>query len=205
MRLNDTSFIVGVTGGVGSGKSTVSKMLSKALPGFIIDADEISRQVTELPETKERIRQEFGDRVFKGDELDRKKLGKIVFSDPVKRAVLNGIIHPMVKKVFREQSVEHGDNEYIIYDCPLLIEADLQHDVDLTLLVYVDEEAQLERVMSRDSLDKKDALERINAQMRLEDKIPLSDIVVYNDSDLDDLEERVRAAADEISSIKACR
>lgn len=203
MRQNNTSFIVGVTGGVGSGKSTVSKILSKELPGFLIDADEISRKVSELPETKDRIRQEFGDGVFKGDELDRKKLGKVVFSDPAKRAILNGIIHPMVKKVFRERTVEHGDNEYIIYDCPLLIEADLQHDVDLTLLVYVDEDLQLERVMTRDGLGKKDALDRINSQMKLEDKIPLSDIVVYNDSDLEDLKERVKAAADEIRSAKA--
>ena len=203
MRQNNTSFIVGVTGGVGSGKSTVSKILSKELPGFLIDADEISRKVSELPETKDRIRQEFGDGVFKGDELDRKKLGKIVFSDPAKRAILNGIIHPMVKKVFRERTVEHGDNEYIIYDCPLLIEADLQHDVDLTLLVYVDEDLQLERVMTRDGLGKKDALDRINSQMKLEDKIPLSDIVVYNDSDLEDLKERVKAVADEIRSAKA--
>ena len=203
MRQNNTSFIVGVTGGVGSGKSTVSKILSKELPGFLIDADEISRKVSELPETKDRIRQEFGDGVFKGDELDRKKLGKIVFSDPAKRAILNGIIHPMVKKVFRERTVEHGDNEYIIYDCPLLIEADLQHEVDLTLLVYVDEDLQLERVMTRDSLGKKDALDRINSQMKLEDKIPLSDIVVYNDSDLEDLKERVKAVADEIRSAKA--
>lgn len=203
MRQNNTSFIVGVTGGVGSGKSTVSKILSKELPGFLIDADEISRKVSELPETKDRIRQEFGDGVFKGDELDRKKLGKVVFSDPAKRAILNGIIHPMVKKVFRERTVEHADNEYIIYDCPLLIEADLQHDVDLTLLVYVDEDLQLERVMTRDGLGKKDALDRINSQMKLEDKIPLSDIVVYNDSDLEDLKERVKAAADEIRSAKA--
>lgn len=203
MRQNNTSFIVGVTGGVGSGKSTVSKILSKELPGFLIDADEISRKVSELPETKDRIRQEFGDEVFKGDELDRKKLGKVVFSDPAKRAILNGIIHPMVKKIFRERTVEHGDNEYIIYDCPLLIEADLQHDVDLTLLVYVDEDLQLERVMTRDGLGKKDALDRINSQMKLEDKIPLSDIVVYNDSDLEDLKERVKAAADEIRSAKA--
>ena len=203
MRQNNTSFIVGVTGGVGSGKSTVSKILSKELPGFLIDADEISRKVSELPETKDRIRQEFGDGVFKGDELDRKKLGKVVFSDPAKRAILNGIIHPMVKRVFRERTVEHADNEYIIYDCPLLIEADLQHDVDLTLLVYVDEDLQLERVMTRDGLGKKDALDRINSQMKLEDKIPLSDIVVYNDSDLEDLKERVKAAADEIRSAKA--
>ena len=203
MRQNNTSFIVGVTGGVGSGKSTVSKILSKELPGFLIDADEISRKVSELPETKDRIRQEFSDGVFKGDELDRKKLGKVVFSDPAKRAILNGIIHPMVKKVFRERTVEHADNEYIIYDCPLLIEADLQHDVDLTLLVYVDEDLQLERVMTRDGLGKKDALDRINSQMKLEDKIPLSDIVVYNDSDLEDLKERVKAAADEIRSAKA--
>ncbi len=203
MRQNNTSFIVGVTGGVGSGKSTVSMILSKELPGFLIDADEISRKVSELPETKDRIRQEFSDGVFKGDELDRKKLGKVVFSDPAKRAILNGIIHPMVKKVFRERTVEHGDNEYIIYDCPLLIEADLQHDVDLTLLVYVDEDLQLERVMTRDGLGKKDALDRINSQMKLEDKIPLSDIVVYNDSDLEDLKERVKAAADEIRSAKA--
>ena len=203
MRQNNTSFIVGVTGGVGSGKSTVSKILSKELPGFLIDADEISRKVSELPETKDRIRQEFGDGVFKGDELDRKKLGKVVFSDPAKRAILNGIIHPMVKKVFRERTVKHGDNEYIIYDCPLLIEADLQHDVDLTLLVYVDEDLQLERVMTRDGLGKTDALDRINSQMKLEDKIPLSDIVVYNDSDLEDLKERVKAAADEIRSAKA--
>ncbi|MBO7700010.1 MAG: dephospho-CoA kinase, partial [Eubacteriaceae bacterium] len=126
-------------------------------------------------------------------------------SDPAKRAVLNGIIHPMVKKVFRELTVEHGDNEYIIYDCPLLIEADLQHDVDLTLLVYVDEDLQLERVMTRDSLNKEDALAKINSQMKLEDKIPLSDLVIYNDSDLEDLKDRVIAAANEITTIKAWR
>lgn len=202
MRQNNTSFIVGVTGGVGSGKSTVSSMLSQILPAYLIDADSISRQVSEMPATKDRIREAFGEGVFAGSELDRKKLGRIIFSDPVKRSVLNGIIHPLVKNEFRRLCVEHAESEYIVYDCPLLIEADLQHDVDLTLLVYVDEDLQLQRVMSRDILDEAHALEKIRAQMRLEDKIPLSDIVVYNDSDLDDLRERVRAAADEIRADK---
>lgn len=196
MRQNNRPYIIGVTGGIGSGKSTASQMLAEELGAFLIDADALSREVISYEKAEKRVKESFGEDLYKDGILDRKALGDIIFSDPVKRAVLNGIIHPLVRERFLELVEENLDKDFIVYDCPLLIEADLQEDVDVTVLIYVDEDTQMDRLMNRDGLDRKSAYDRICAQMPLEEKIPLSDIVIYNDSTLETLRERTSSEAE---------
>ncbi len=182
--------IIGITGGIGSGKSTLSKLLSEAYSIDVINADELSRQVMEQENTKQEIATKFGSEYLQIDhKIDRDKLGEAVFSDPALKQKLEAIIHPHVRELFFDNIMQYNAKNVplVIYDCPLLIEAELQDDVDMTILVYADEEMRVERIMKRNDLSKKQVQDRMNAQMKLEDKIPFADMVIYNTGTYDEL------------------
>ncbi len=174
---------IGLTGGIASGKSTVSQMFKEA--GIVvIDADVIARKVVEVgEEAYEQIVHSFGEDILLPDEtIDRPKLGAVIFSSEEKRLTLNSIVHPAVRKQMlkeKENYIKNGE-ETIVLDIPLLFESKLTSLVDRTLLVYVDYETQLMRLMNRNNLNKKDAEDRIQSQMRLKDKIQLADAVIDN-------------------------
>ncbi|MEH7385393.1 dephospho-CoA kinase [Bacillus sp. JJ1521] len=174
---------IGLTGGIASGKSTVSQMF-KEVGIVVIDADVIARKVVEVgEEAYERIVQSFGEDILLPDKkIDRPKLGSIVFFSEEKRLLLNSIVHPAVRKQMLKEKEEHINNgeESIILDIPLLFESKLTSLVDRTLLVYVDYETQLARLMKRNNLNKEDAEARIQSQMPLKDKIELADSVIDN-------------------------
>ncbi|BEP29173.1 dephospho-CoA kinase [Helicovermis profundi] len=186
--------IIGLTGGIASGKSTVSKVL-KELGAIIVDADKIARDVVKKGEKSlEEIEETFGKEVINKDgTLDRKKLGKIVFSDYRKLRLLNAITHPRIKeKVYEEFEYYRNRNENIIFfDCPLLYESKYENDVTETWLIYVDKETQIDRLVKRDNIKKEEAIKRINAQKLLVDKIELSDIIVYNSFSIEELKNDV--------------
>lgn len=186
--------IIGITGGIGSGKSTLSKLLSEAYSINIIDADVLSRQVMEQEDIKQEIVDTFGRQYLNADQtIDRKKLGEAIFPDSVSKQKLEDIIHPHVRKLFFDKIAEYRAKNisYVIYDCPLLVEAGLQTDVDMTILAYADEDARIERIMKRNGLTRKQVKDRLNAQMKLENKIPYADIVVYNSGTYDDLKNSI--------------
>lgn len=175
--------IIGLTGSIASGKSTVSKMLEeKGYP--IIDADKVARQVVEPgSETLKKIGGLFGDEVIKPDgTMDREKVGALIFSDPARRKQLNDIIHPAIRGEMLRQRSDYLAQGYrtIIMDIPLLFESKLQHFVDKILVVSVTEENQLTRLMERNGLNDKDAKARISSQLPMSVKEEGADAVIYN-------------------------
>jgi dephospho-CoA kinase len=187
--------ILGLTGGIASGKSTVSEMLSKK--GYtVIDADLAARKVVEVGQPAYlAIVEEFGRSILhkEDDTINRAKLGDIVFHNEEMRKKLNGIVHPAVRGLMlseKDQAIESGKNT-IIMDIPLLYESDLTWMVDRTIVVYVDEETQLSRLMKRNQFTEQEASSRIASQFPLEDKIGLADAVINNNGTIEQTEEQL--------------
>ena len=186
--------IIGVTGGIATGKSSVSRwLISKGYP--VIDADIAARKVVEpgMPALEE-IRKTFGSDICTTDgTLNRKKLGSIVFSDAKKRQALNEIVHPAVRKWMieeTEKAFRQGGN-LVFMDIPLLYESNLTHMVEKVILVYVKPEVQLKRLMQRDQFTEDEALARIRAQIPIDDKRELADYIVDNNGDFTDTEQQL--------------
>lgn len=175
--------IIGLTGGIASGKSTVSSLLKEK--GFtVIDADVAARIVVQPgEEAYKKIVETFGkDILLENGDINRPKLGDLVFRNEQKRLQLNAIVHPAVRKQMlleKEQAIRNG-KKTIFLDIPLLFESGLTWMVDKTIVVYVDENIQLQRLMKRNGLDKEAAEIRISAQMPLEEKASKADAVINN-------------------------
>ncbi|WP_440969915.1 dephospho-CoA kinase [Peribacillus frigoritolerans] len=192
--------IIGITGGIASGKSTVSLYLQEL--GFtIVDADLASRAVVEPgEEAYHQVVKAFGEDILLTDgNIDRVKLGSIIFNDQEKRLLLNDIVHPAVRNWMRvktEAALSSGE-ETVFMDIPLLFESKLTFMVDKTLLIYVDEQVQLKRLMNRNGLSETEALARINSQMPLADKKALADAVIDNNGDINETKRQVKAILSE--------
>lgn len=182
-RASKMSLIIGLTGGIASGKSTVSTMFT-ALDIPVIDADKVARQVVEPGEQAyHEIIQVFGSDIVNEDHtLDRKKLGSIVFANENKRKQLNAIVHPAVNREMKKQKLAHinASEKCIVLDIPLLFENKLTDIVDQTIVVYVDENTQLERLLARDQFTRKEASQRIASQIPLQDKAKWADAIIDN-------------------------
>lgn len=166
--------IIGLTGGIASGKSTVAKMLVEK-GAHLLDADHLAREAVEpdTPAWKEIVAWLGEDILLPDRNINRGKLADLVFNDRRMLDKLNKIVHPWVGRRFIELSKELGEKEpdaVLIYDIPLLIEAGMQKMVDLVLLVYAPREVQLSRLQQRDGLSRADAEKRIRAQKPLEEK-----------------------------------
>ena len=182
------STVVGLTGGIASGKSTVSNML-KELGITVIDADLEARAVVEPGEDAyNQILEHFGKKILLEDgSINRPKLGEIIFNNKEERLVLNGIVHPAVRKKMNEKkeaAVKRGEF-IIVMDIPLLFESELAGLVEKIILVYVDEAVQLERLMIRNDYSKEEAIARIRSQMPLEEKKERSDFIIDNNGSLE--------------------
>jgi dephospho-CoA kinase len=185
---------IGLTGGIASGKSTVAAML-RQLHMVVIDADEIARQVTAIDgEAYEPIIRAFGEDILQNDgTIDRLKLGSIVFHDENKRKLLNEIVHPVVRKKMLQQKetyIQQG-KQTVVLDIPLLFESRLEHLVDRIIVVYVNEEIQLERLMKRNGFSVEEATARIRAQLPLEEKIKKADAVIDNSGSIEETQQQL--------------
>jgi len=194
--------IVGLTGGIGTGKSTVSAMLHD-LGATVIDADEATRAV-QAPGS-EGLRQlvaEFGDGILTaGGELDRARLAEIAFNDPEARQRLNAIVHPLVRLWMAErqqEAVERGD-PLVVMDIPLLFEARGAGAFETVVLVYAPEDLQLRRLVELRGMPEDSARARIAAQLPIEEKRRLATHVIENTGSLDELRRRVRQVWRELS------
>ncbi|MBC5629340.1 dephospho-CoA kinase [Clostridium sp. NSJ-6] len=178
---------IGLTGGIGSGKSTVSAMLKEA--GFpIIDADIIAKSVLEkYPEILEKVKIDFGVGFFDWrGQFRRKEFGNHIFRFPKQRIKFEAIILPYIVREIEEelQALEKKGEKRVIVDAPTLIENDLHKEMDYVILIWVDSNTQLQRVRSRDALSREDAINRINAQMPLERKKDFANIIIENNDTL---------------------
>jgi dephospho-CoA kinase len=196
------ALIVGVTGGIASGKSTVSKML-EALGAPIIDYDVIAREIVEPGEPAWKdIVGYFGVQVIGADRrIDRKKLSHIVFRDEEKRKKLESFTHPRIIEIAAQQAdkiAEKNPNAVIQEVIPLLFEAKLQHLVHKVILVYIPREAQIERLMKRDGISWEAAESILKAQLPIDGKLGYADFVIHNEGTLEETRRQVERVWEEI-------
>lgn len=196
--------VVGLTGGVATGKSLVSAELGR-LGARIIDADLISREVFRpgTHEFEEAVRA-FGAGILASDgTIDRKRLGAVVFGDPVKLRLLNGITHPAILRRIREdvESLKGaGGEDVIVVDAALLFETGLDVDMDTVVVVYAPPDAQVARLMKRDGLTLEEARSRIDSQMPIDEKVKRAGHIIDNSADAANAVAAARALFDKIKS-----
>ena len=183
--------IVGLTGGIASGKSTVSNLFRKY--GIeIVDADKVAKEVSEKKESIEKISNIFGKDILDSDgKIVREKLREKAFKNREMLQELNKIIHPQVMEYFKRKKEENSKDEILIFDIPLLYETKMEYLCDKIIVVGVDVQKQIRRVVARDGSSEELAKKIIFNQMPLDEKIKKADIVIMNDGTLDELEAKV--------------
>ena len=185
--------LIGLTGGIATGKSTAAKLFEQhGIP--VVDADVVSRQMVEKGSGGlQKIVNHFGKTILNEDgTLNRKKLGELIFNDSSLRQQLNEILHPLIREEMNRQTTHLlKTNQHVIQDIPLLFENKLDQHFDLVIVVYIDQQEQLKRLQQRDSISYKAALSKVKSQAPIEDKKALADIVLNNHGTIDALEEQV--------------
>lgn len=188
--------IIGLTGGIGSGKSTVAEMLrERGIP--VVDADQVSREIVEpgQPALKE-LASAFGDEILTdAGDLNRAALAKKAFSSQEHTELLNSITHPAIKEAVRRRfsELENAGHNVAVYDMPLLIEQGLHEQVDLTIVVDVDAEERVRRLVDKRGLDEADARNRIARQIDDDTRKSVADVIIDNNGALEELETQVDA------------
>jgi dephospho-CoA kinase len=185
--------LVGLTGGIGSGKSTVAHLLERR-GAVVFDADALAREAVE-PGTPghDAVVERFGANVLApGGELDREALASIVFADPAARRDLEAIVHPEVRRLFAEGCVAYRDTDrVVVFSAPLLVETGMHTAFEILVLVSVPVEVQIERLLRDRAMSEEQVRARIEAQAPLEEKAAVADIIVDNEGNLEDLEAQV--------------
>jgi len=193
------TLVIGLTGGIASGKSTVAQMFQQC--GItVVDADVIAKEAVEqgMP-AYQKIVETFGQGVLlETGDIDRRKLGEIVFANEEKRLQLNAIVHPEVRKMMikqRDEAIRAGER-FVVLDIPLLYESGLEHLTEKVIVVWVPKELQLERLMKRNRFNEDEALNRIHAQHSLDEKKKRADAVIDNSGSLKDTEAQLHQLLD---------
>ena len=172
--------IIGLTGGIGSGKSTIANYIaSKGIPVYI--ADEEAKKLMELPEVITSVQSIFSENVLdKFGKLDRKKIADLVFNSPTQLPQLNNIVHPLVKNHFIEWLKIHSNAPFVIKEVAILFETGGNTACDKVILVTAPEEIRIERAMKRDNVSKETIVSRMNNQLPESEKITKSDFIIHN-------------------------
>lgn len=197
--------IVGLTGGIATGKSLVAGEL-KRCGAAVIDADRISREIVEpgKPAYNDIVK-EFGPGIIQPDgTVDRKALGNIVFCDPVALDRLNSITHPRIRERIREEAgrLSADGDAIVVLDIALLIEMGVRYEVEKIIVVYCDDEQQVQRLMERDNLTRVEAQKRLSCQMDIKEKLKYADYVIDNSGPMDKTIEQARALYGELKGLK---
>ncbi|MBG6058697.1 dephospho-CoA kinase [Cryobacterium sp. MP_M5] len=200
-------YLIGLTGGIASGKSTVARRLAE-LGAVHIDADQLARVAVE-PGTAalDQIGRSFGPSVIASDgSLDRAALGAVVFADPAALALLNSIVHPAVRSLSNRMIHEASESDphaVVVYDVPLLVEAAVDHPFDLIVVTHTDEAARVRRMVDLRGMPEAEAVRRIRSQASDAERLAVADVVIdttgtlgHTLAQVDDLWHRVRAAAE---------
>lgn len=182
---------IAITGNIASGKSQVEKIIAEDFP--VYDTDKIAHEMLD------KLKDFYGYDVFTNGKIDRRKLGELVFSNTDLKKKLEDIIHPKVKEQLYKIFEAHKNDRFVFVSVPLLFEAGFDKIFDKIIIVTADETTRLERLMSRNDLTEKDALSRINSQMKEEEKLDKADYIIRNNSDLKNLKLQTDAI---ISSLK---
>ena len=199
--------LVGLTGGLGAGKSTVARMLAER-GAVVVDADELARRALD-PGTHafHQVRELFGDEVLASEgTIDRGALARVVFADPEKRRLLESLTHPEVFRLLAE-TVEslRGTDSIVVFDAPLIVETGFHEAVDVLVVVSAPPDAQLERVMRDRGMPESEARARLGAQIPADEREAAGDHVIANDGDPADLEPKVDAVWAELRRLEAAK
>ncbi|HDD0523203.1 TPA: dephospho-CoA kinase [Staphylococcus aureus] len=191
--------VIGLTGGIASGKSTVSELLS--VFGFkVVDADKAAREaVKKGSKGLAQVREVFGgEAIDENGEMNRRYMGDLVFNHPEKRLELNAIIHPIVRDIMEEEKQEYLKQGYnVIMDIPLLFENELENTVDEVWVVYTSESIQMDRLMQRNNLSLEDAKARVYSQISIDKKSRMADHVIDNLGDKLELKQNLERLLEE--------
>ncbi len=173
--------IIGLTGGIGSGKTTIARLFeAEGIPVYI--ADDEAKKIMLLPETINKVEDVFGSSVIKNNHINRKKLSELVFNDPEKLKLLNAIVHPLVKKHFDDWVIENKKYPFVIKEAAILFESGSYKYCDKVITVIASEATRIKRVMQRDNVSEKEVLERIQHQLSDAERISKSDFVIKNEN-----------------------
>lgn len=173
--------IIGLTGGIGSGKTTIARYIeSKGIPVYIADVE--AKKVMEEPHVLKAIETAFGSDIVTNNSINRLKLSTLVFNNPEKLALLNSIVHPAVKKHFKIWLNSHKNEPYVVKETAILFETGGNKDCYKTITVVASLENRINRVMGRDGVSKEQVIERMNSQMSDKQRTKLSDFVVENEA-----------------------
>ncbi|MBC5842727.1 dephospho-CoA kinase [Flavobacterium sp. F-380] len=171
--------IIGLTGGIGSGKTTIAKFFaSEGVPIYIADLE--AKSLMDSKEIKKEIFELFGKTVFKNEMLDRAKIAEIVFNDPSMLVKLNSIVHPAVKKHFKEWVHVHESEDLLLYESAILFESGHYKEFDYVISVIAPLESRIARVLARDDSTREQVMSRVNAQWNDDERIKKSDFIIEN-------------------------
>lgn len=198
---------VGVTGGAGSGKTTVSRIFEQE-GAYLIDADQIARELVHpgTPAWRQLVRS-FGNEILeRSGSINRKKLAEIAFSDPEKRGLLNRILHPRIKREMGKRAKEIGRKDphaIIIFDVPLLVETGFHHEVDRVVVVTSKEAQQVQRLKKRSGLSEEEAIRILSSQLAMDEKVRVADFVIRNEGSIEKTRRSARRVFRELRRIAA--
>ncbi|MBE5667501.1 dephospho-CoA kinase [Staphylococcus sp. SS251] len=191
--------VIGLTGGIASGKSTVSELLT--VFGFkVVDADKAARKAVEKgSKGLAQVRETFGEEAIdENGEMDRQYMGDLIFNQPEKRLELNAIVHPIVREIMEDEKNEYLNQGYnVIMDIPLLYENELENTVDEVWVVYTSESIQMDRLMQRNDLSLEDAKARVYSQISIDKKSRMADHVIDNLGDKLELKQNLERLLEE--------
>ena len=171
--------IIGLTGGIGSGKTTIANYFSTlGIPVYI--ADDEAKKLMESSEVKDSIKEKFGESIFDNTILNRAKLAEIVFADSGKLDQLNAIVHPAVRNHFKKWLLNHEASPFVIYEAAILFESGNYKNCDHIITVTAPLESRIQRVIDRDKTNREQVLKRINAQWNDEQRISKSNFIIDN-------------------------
>ena len=173
--------IVGLTGGIGSGKTTVAEVFKKLDSVAVYIADVEARKIMNSSDViRTKLLQAFGKETYKGSELNRQYLANTVFESEEKLTILNNIVHPEVKKHFLNFATRNTHKAYVLYESAILFESNSSQQCDFVISVFLDKEERIKRVLDRDKTTKKEVLSRINSQWKEEKKLLSSNYIIVN-------------------------
>ena len=171
--------IIGLTGGIGSGKTTIANFFKEmGVPVYI--ADDAGKKVMQLESIKKQIKTTFGEALFENEILNRAKLAEIVFNNADQLEKLNAIVHPAIKDDFKSWLKENNEYEYVVYEAAILFESGRYKECDVIVTVTAPEEIRIERVLKRDNTTREQVLSRMKMQWNDEKRISLSNFVINN-------------------------
>ena len=173
--------IVGLTGGIGSGKTTVAEVFKKLDSVAVYIADIEARKIMNSSVViRTQLLQAFGKETYKNNELNRQYLANTVFESAEKLTILNNIVHPEVKKHFLDFATRNADKSYVLYESAILFESNSSQQCDFIISVFLDKEERIKRVLERDKTTEKEVLSRINSQWKEDKKLLSSNYIIFN-------------------------